>query len=181
MPVSRNVRGLLASVLASGAVVGVVAVPAVAHDGHDRHHRQHANVAISDVRHGSSGRDDRSNRSLNAEWVEVTNTGRRGVNLQNWTLTDSDGNRYRFKRFYLDGGSSVRVHTGFGRDTRHDVYQDSRHQVWNRRDTATLRDDRGRVVDADSWGGRGRGRDDDRDRDRDRDHRGGDHDRDHRH
>jgi len=49
----------------------------------------------------------------------------------------------------------VRVHTGRGYDTRHDVYQDRRHEVWDERDTATLRNDRGHRVDSVSWG-RGR-------------------------
>ncbi|MGW1882470.1 lamin tail domain-containing protein [Streptomyces sp. NPDC001970] len=170
MPVSRNVRRLIASALASGAVVGAFAVPATAQDGNDRHHGQRSAVAIGEVRYDNNGRGNHSHRNLNAEWVEVKNNGRRAVNLQGWTLTDNDGNRYRFKRFHLDGRSSVRVHTGFGRDTRHDVYQDSRNQVWNKRDSATLRDGRGRVVDTLSWG-RGHDRDRDRDRgyDRDRD------------
>ncbi|PWI05228.1 hypothetical protein DIZ27_40545 [Streptomyces sp. NWU339] len=45
------------------------------------------------------------------------------------------------------------VITGTGRDTRTDLYQGRRHYVWdNRADTATLRDDRGRTVDTESWG-----------------------------
>ncbi|MEJ8661959.1 MULTISPECIES: lamin tail domain-containing protein [Streptomyces] len=114
-----------------------------------------SSVGISQVQHNSPGRDFRSNRSLNAEWVEVTNNGRRAVNLDGWTLTDRDGNRYRFDDVRLAGRSSVRVHTGQGRDTRRDVYQDRRRQIWDSRDTATLRDARGRVVDTESWG-RGR-------------------------
>ncbi|MFF9983712.1 lamin tail domain-containing protein, partial [Streptomyces erythrochromogenes] len=42
-----------------------------------------------------------------------------------------------------------------GRDTRHDLYQDRNRQVWNDRDTATLRDNRGNIVDTESWGRRG--------------------------
>ncbi|MFF9984144.1 lamin tail domain-containing protein, partial [Streptomyces erythrochromogenes] len=42
-----------------------------------------------------------------------------------------------------------------GRDTRHDLYQDRNRQVWNDRDTATLRDNRGNTVDTESWGRRG--------------------------
>ncbi len=49
--------------------------------------------------------------------------------------------------------------SGVGRDTRSDVYQDRHHYVWdNRSDTATLRDDRGRYVDSESWGQRCDGR-----------------------
>lgn len=43
-------------------------------------------------------------------------------------------------------------HTGAGRDTRSGLFQDRRHYVWdNHSDTSTLRDDRGRTVDTDSW------------------------------
>ena len=47
----------------------------------------------------------------------------------------------------------ARIHTGQGRDTDSDLYQDRRHYVWdNRSDTATLRNDRGRFIDDKSWG-----------------------------
>ncbi|MFE5696346.1 lamin tail domain-containing protein, partial [Streptomyces erythrochromogenes] len=85
----------------------------------------------------------------------IKNTGRGSVNLRGYTLTDQQGNRYRFPDFRLEGRSAVKVHTGQGRDTRHDLYQDRNRQVWNDRDTATLRDTRGNVVDTESWGRRG--------------------------
>ncbi|WP_371102744.1 hypothetical protein [Streptomyces sp. PU_AKi4] len=51
------------------------------------------------------------------------------------------------------GRATVRIHTGQGRDTRTDLYQDRRHYVWdNHSDTATLRNDRGRFIDDESWG-----------------------------
>ncbi|MFE3659140.1 lamin tail domain-containing protein, partial [Streptomyces sp. NPDC059165] len=105
------------------------------------------------VQYDSPGRDDFSNRSLNAEWIEVRNLSRHNANLRGYTLSDNDGNRYRFRNLHLKGRSSVRVHTGFGRDTRTDVYQNLRTYVWdNHRDTATLRNDRGRTIDTKSWG-----------------------------
>lgn len=59
----------------------------------------------------------------------------------------------------------MRVHTGYGRDTRTDLYQDRRNHVWDHYgDTATLRNDHGRYIDAVSWG---------HDRDHHGDHRGG--------
>ncbi|MFF3991524.1 hypothetical protein [Streptomyces sp. NPDC001601] len=36
--------------------------------------RPHSDVVISQVQYGSPGRDDRSNRSVNKEWVDVTST-----------------------------------------------------------------------------------------------------------
>ncbi|MFI8916416.1 lamin tail domain-containing protein [Streptomyces sp. NPDC053513] len=133
-------------------MVSIVALPASAHDD-DRHRTP--KVEISAVQADSPGRDTRSNRSLNAEWVEITNNSRHTVDLDGWTLKDEDGHRYRFHDFRLAGRSTVRIHTGEGRDSRTDLYQDRRDYVWdNHSDTATLRDDRGRIVDTESWGGR---------------------------
>ncbi|MET9692505.1 lamin tail domain-containing protein [Streptomyces sp. NPDC006514] len=155
MSASLATRRFVAAFLAAGALVGAAALPASADDHRrDRDHRApHSSIVISDVQYGTGSRD-RSDRALNREWVEVENTGRRSVNLRGFTLTDRQGNRYRFGDFRLDGRSSVRVHTGQGRDTRQDVYQDRRHQIWDERDTATLRDNRGNVLDTDSWNGR---------------------------
>ncbi|WP_208029841.1 lamin tail domain-containing protein [Streptomyces cyanogenus] len=134
------------------AVVGAVALPASAADYHHGR-QQHPVVFISDVQYDSPGRDDGSNRSLNAEWVEITNDSRQAVNLDGWTLVDEDGYTYTFDHYRLNGRATVRVHTGVGRDTRTDLYQDRRNYVWdNDADTATLRNDRGRFVDDASWG-----------------------------
>ncbi|MFD7407330.1 lamin tail domain-containing protein [Streptomyces sp. NPDC059866] len=154
-------RHLSAAVLAAATVLGAGALPASAAD-HPRWDR--AKVGISAVQYDSPGRDDWSNRSLNREWVEITNNSRREVDLDGWTLQDEDGNTYVFDGYRLEGRSTVRIHTGVGRDTETDLFQDRRREVWdNRSDTATLRDDRGRFVDDRAWG-------DDRDR-----HHGGDH------
>jgi hypothetical protein len=161
---SVTVRRLVATALAAGTLVGSAAVSASAAE--PRHERTH--VAISRVQSDAPGFDDRSGRSLNAEWVEITNSDRRGVNLDGWTLSDEDGNRYTFNHYRLAGRSTVRIHTGYGRDTNRDLFQDRRNEVWdNRSDSATLKNDHGRFVDSVSWG-RHHGRDD-----HGRDHRRG--------
>ncbi|MFI2415783.1 lamin tail domain-containing protein [Streptomyces sp. NPDC018947] len=156
MSKSFTARRLTAAALAVGALTAALAVPATAAD----HHRApRPNVEISDVQYDSPGRDDRSNRSLNAEWVEITNNTRRAVDLDGWTLRDEAGHRYTFHDYRLEGRSTVRVHTGRGHDTRTDVYQDRRTYVWNNNsETATLRNDRGRFIDSESWGHRHGGR-----------------------
>ncbi|MEU0037547.1 lamin tail domain-containing protein, partial [Streptomyces sp. NPDC006333] len=109
-------------------------------------------MQISQVQYDSPGWDSGSNASLNKEWVEVTNTGRYGVNLNGWTLAGRDGRAYVF-HLRLGGRETVRVHTGVGRDAGRNVYQDRRNYAWdNRSDTATLRNDRLRVIDVVSWG-----------------------------
>ncbi|MET7900642.1 lamin tail domain-containing protein [Streptomyces sp. NPDC005355] len=148
-------RRMTAAALAAGALVGAVSVSASADDHLGRHHHwpHPSAVEISDVQADSPGWDDGSNRSLNAEWVEVTNTSRRRISLEGWTLRNADGDRYRFGDLLLAGGSTVRIHTGFGRDTSQDVYQDRRHYIWdNRSDRATLHDDEGSLIDTTAWG-----------------------------
>ncbi|MET7981936.1 lamin tail domain-containing protein [Streptomyces sp. NPDC005281] len=167
MSVSTSVtaRRMVAAALAAGALVGSASVSASAAE--PRFERTH--VAITRVQADAPGFDDRSARSLNAEWVEVTNSSRHGVNLDGWTLSDRTGNRYTFNHYRLGGRATVRVHTGFGRDTSRDLYQDRRNEVWdNHSDVATLRTERGRFVDSVSWGRRhdgDHGRDDNRGRD----------------
>ncbi|MEU3724066.1 lamin tail domain-containing protein [Streptomyces sp. NPDC031705] len=154
MSASLAPRRAFAGLVALGALIGAAAVPAAADDHHHGHGHggPRSSVVIGEVENAGRGHD---NRALNSEWVEVKNTGRHSVDLHGFTLTDKQGNRYRFHDFRLDGHSSVKVHTGKGRDTRHHLYQDRRHQIWDERDTATLRDNRGNVIDTESWGRRG--------------------------
>jgi len=150
---SVSVRRLAAAALAAGALVGAAALPATAAD-----HAARASVEISRVQADSPGLDDRSARSLNNEWVEITNHDRHGVNLDGWKLSNKEGQTYTFRHYRLAGHATVRVHTGKGRDTAQDVYQDRRDYAWdNRSDTATLRNDHRRLVDDKSWGGRNGG------------------------
>ncbi|MGW2028295.1 hypothetical protein [Streptomyces decoyicus] len=61
-----------------------------------------------------------------------------------------------FGNLRLNGHSQIRVHTGIGHDNRRDVHQERRTYVWdNTGDTATLRNDHRRIVDAESWGRHG--------------------------
>ncbi|MFF4652588.1 lamin tail domain-containing protein [Streptomyces sp. NPDC001380] len=65
----------------------------------------------------------------------------------------ADGHRYGFGHLRLAPHRAITVHTRSGLDTRRDVYQGSRAYVWdNGGDTATLRDDRGHLVDHEYWG-----------------------------
>ncbi|MEU2599064.1 lamin tail domain-containing protein [Streptomyces hirsutus] len=171
MSASSAARRLTAVALVTGSVVAAAALPASAVQDRGPDRQQ---VVISDVQYNAPGPDTRSNRSLNGEWVNITNRSRQSVDLKGWTLRNSEGDRYTFRHLRLNGRSTVKVHTGAGRDTRHDVYQDRRQHIWdNRSDRATLSNRRGSVVDTESWG---RFRGDDRDGRGDHDGRG--HDRD---
>ncbi|RSO09238.1 hypothetical protein DMH18_17475 [Streptomyces sp. WAC 06783] len=142
--------------LGSAALAVTAALPAAATGAHTPPATYRSPVVIGAVQADSPGRDDGSNRSLNAEWVTVKNTSRHAVNLDNWTLTSQRTHTtYRFHHLRLAGHQEVRVHTGKGRDTWRDVFQNRRDYAWdNHRDTATLRNDHRRVVNIKHWGRR---------------------------
>ncbi|MCD9194231.1 lamin tail domain-containing protein [Streptomyces albireticuli] len=124
------------AVLAGGAVPSSAASPA---------------AGFGAVQYDSPGKDTRSNASRNAEWVTIVNKTGRTLDLTGWTLSDAERHTYRL-HLKLGAYKAVRVHTGSGRDTATDVYWGSGNYVWNNdRDTATLRDARGRTVATKSW------------------------------
>ncbi|MFQ6141526.1 lamin tail domain-containing protein [Streptomyces seoulensis] len=150
--VSVTARRLTAAAAVAGALVGMATLPASAADHTPRSHRQ--GVMISGLHLDNETRAHRSNRSLNNEWVTIGNDSRRDVNLNGWTLSDRQGHTYTFRHYRLAGHATVRVHTGYGHDTRTDLYQDRRVAVWDKHaDTATLRDANRRFVDSVAWGG----------------------------
>ena len=109
-------------------------------------------VRITFVYYDSPGRDDRSNRSLNAEYVTITNASGRAVSLRSWTLRDTSRHVYVFPASTLAAKESVTVHTGRGSSTARHRYQNRRAYVWNNdRDTAILRNAAGKNVDSCRW------------------------------
>ncbi|KOT65816.1 MULTISPECIES: lamin tail domain-containing protein [Streptomyces] len=152
---SRSVR-LAAITLSSAALAVTAALPASATGAHTLPAPHRSPIVIGAVQADSPGCGDGSNRSLNAEWVTVKNTGHRPVNLNGWTLTsERTHTTYGFHHLRLNGRRKGRVHTDHGRNTWRDVYQDRRNYAWdNRRDTATLRNDHRHLVDSKHWGRR---------------------------
>ena len=113
-------------------------------------------VMITKVYYNSPGTDTRSNSSLNAEWVRMTNERTYNINLRGWTLRDKAGHIYRFGTYTLRPGKNVYVHTGHGTNGRPDyqhVYWGSGNYIWNNTgDTAYLRNGSGTSIDSCSWG-----------------------------
>ena len=109
-------------------------------------------VHLAKIYYNSPGKDTRSNASLNAEWVTITNSTSTARSLKGWTLTDASNHKYTFGTFTLGAGKTVKVHTGSGNDTSANKFQDRRAYVWNNdKDTATLRKSTGAKVDTCSY------------------------------
>jgi hypothetical protein len=114
-------------------------------------------VMITKVYYNSPGTDNRSNSSLNAEYVRLTNKRSSTINLKNWTLRDKANHVYKFSGdFKLKAGASVVIHTGKGTNTSSHRYWGSGNYIWNNTgDTAYLRNSAGTKIDSCSWGSKG--------------------------
>jgi LysM repeat protein len=90
--------------------------------------------------------------SLSGEMVIIYNTGQ-PLNLENWTLSDVEGNVYTFPDILLWGNeASLRIHTASGEDTATDLYWNLDEAIWGKADNeATLQDDQGNIVDVYSY------------------------------
>jgi hypothetical protein len=128
----------------SATAVTVTAIPAA--------QAATGSVHLAKIYYNSPGKDTRSNASLNAEWVTITNSTSSARSLTGWTLTDASRHKYTFGSFTLRAGKTVKVHTGSGSDTSANKFQDRRAYVWNNdKDTATLRKSSGTKVDSCSY------------------------------
>ena len=114
-------------------------------------------IGVARARFNPPGKDRRTVKGLNREWITLTNTSVAPVTLTRWTLSNEAGNRYRFGRYTLRPGATVKVHTGPGHDTSTDRYWGSRSHRWAKRDRATLRTDVGTIAARCSWHGGGEG------------------------
>lgn len=113
-------------------------------------------VQIYRVYYNSPGTDNRTNTSLNGEWVRIINKASTKRSLTGWKLKDKTGYTYTFGTFSLAGGKTVYVHTGKGTNTTARRYWGRSAYVWNNTgDTAYLRNSAGTLMDSCSWGSSG--------------------------
>ena len=109
-------------------------------------------VQITRVYYNSPGTDNRSNTSLNAEYVILKNTRTTAINLRGWTLRDKANHVYTFASFSLGAKKTVVVHTGRGTNTAAHRYWGQGNYVWNNTgDTAYVRTPARTLVDSCSW------------------------------
>jgi lamin tail-like protein len=141
-------RSLRTTLIATGAaavlgVVGLVALPADA--------ATLPQMQLSYIVYDSPGKDTRSNASLIAEYVRITNNGAAN-NLKNWTLVDAAGHKFTFPNHPIGKGAKVWVKTGKGTNNSSTVFWGSGNYIWNNdKDTATLRSASGRLYDTCKW------------------------------
>ena len=109
-------------------------------------------IQFGKIQYDSPGTDNRTNASINAEWVVIRNTGAKPVALTGWTLSDALPTAYRFGTFSLGAGKTVVVRTGKGTNSATTRFWGMTRYVWNNpSDKAVLRNAAGVVVDTCQW------------------------------
>lgn len=106
-------------------------------------------ISITRIYYNPPGNDVQTNSQIVKEYIQIKNTGKGPVALTNWRIIDVDDSKvYRFPKFSLAGGATVRVRSGVGRNTRSDLYWNHDNYIWNndQQETAVLRNARGAVV-----------------------------------
>jgi hypothetical protein len=88
-------------------------------------------INITKVYVNSPGTDNRTNTSLNAEYVVLKNTTTKTISLKGWTVRDRSSHIYTFGTFSLAAGKSVTLHTGRGTNTTTNRYWGSGNYIWN--------------------------------------------------
>ncbi|MEW2388376.1 lamin tail domain-containing protein [Streptomyces venezuelae] len=114
--------------------------------------RHQGGLHLGTIQYDSPGRDSRSNSSLNAEWVNIHNSGRSAVQLKGYKLKDDTGYTYTFGSYKIGAGKTVKVRTGKGSNASGVRYWGRTNYVWNNTgDKARLIKPSGSQLDSCKW------------------------------
>ncbi|MGP4004699.1 lamin tail domain-containing protein [Streptomyces sp. 8N706] len=134
---------LAAAVLLGTGATATAATTAASHQ---------SGLHLGFIQYNSPGSDDRSNRSLNAEWVNIHNNTGSSIQLRGYVLKDDTGYRYTFPSYRIGAGKTVKVHTGKGSQSAGHVYWGRGAYVWNNTsDKARLYKPNGDLRDSCAW------------------------------
>jgi len=113
---------------------------------------------VTKVQYDSPGSDNRSNASLNAEYLQVKNVTRQAQSLSRWTVRDAQYHVYTFPAVTVAPGAIVTLHTGSGVNGQGHLYWRAGNYVWNNTgDSALLRTPAGATVQTVRWTSLGAG------------------------
>ncbi|MFF3982236.1 lamin tail domain-containing protein [Streptomyces sp. NPDC001828] len=148
---SRTITRIAARGLAATGLAAAAAIPASAAA---KPPVPRSPIVLGAIQYDSPGREDGSQRSLNAEWVTVTNTGRGAVNLKGWTLTGPSRHTYTFHNLRLRPPVGAGPHRDRPRDRTRRVPGPPRLRVEQHRRHRHPARHHQHIVAAKSWGRR---------------------------
>jgi len=85
-------------------------------------------------------------QQINREFVRLLNKANHAVTITGWRLSNKAGTTFTFPAFTLQRNATVVVHTGAGTASATDLYWGLSGFIWNTKDTATLRNASGAVI-----------------------------------
>ncbi|WP_394434694.1 lamin tail domain-containing protein [Streptomyces sp. SGAir0957] len=139
----------LAAVALTGSLFAASPATAASHQG---------GLHLGYIQFDSPGSDNRSNTSLNGEWVNIHNNSRSAIQLKGYKLKDRTGYTYTFGSYKIGAGKTVKVRTGKGRNATGVRYWGRGSYVWNNTgDKARLLKPSGSQLDSCTWTRRGSG------------------------
>ncbi len=141
----RVVRTAISALAVTGAALAVsVVVPSSAQAA--------STIQIVRIQYDSPGVDNRSNASLNNEWIAIKNVGRSSAAIGGWRIHDKANHVYVFGTTTIGAGTTLYVHTGKGTLSYIHRYWGSGAYIWNNdNDTAWLRTPTGGYADHCGW------------------------------
>ncbi|WP_112491668.1 lamin tail domain-containing protein [Streptomyces bacillaris] len=105
------------------------------------------------IQYDGPGKDDRTNKSLNAEWVNIHNNSKQKVQLKGYKVKDNTGFTYTFGSYTIGAGKTVKLRTGKGKNVSGTVHWNRGSYVWNNTgDKARLIKPNGKLQASCSWG-----------------------------
>jgi micrococcal nuclease len=101
-------------------------------------------IEIVEFHYDAKGEDD---KNLNDEFVIFKNNCNFSVNLSGWTVKDRSFNVFTFPEFELEAKAEVKLCSGSGKNTKSEIFWNSKHSIWNNDgDTLYLRDKDGNLI-----------------------------------
>ncbi|MEV6473141.1 lamin tail domain-containing protein [Streptomyces sp. NPDC051657] len=136
--------GLAAATALAGSLLATAApATAAAHQG---------GLHFGTVQYDGPGKDNRTKKSLNAEWVNIHNNGKKKVQLKGFKVKDNTGYTYTFGSYTIGAGKTVKLRTGKGKNVSGTVHWNRGSYVWNNTgDKARLIKPNGKLQDSCSW------------------------------
>jgi len=113
--------------------------------------RYNSNLHMTSFHANSPGND---NNNINGEYLRVCNTTSKTLNIEGYSITDIQGNRWEFPNMDIPPGHTFKVISGIGYHQKDptkqlEVYLGSYRPIWNNEhDHATIYDTKGKPQDS---------------------------------
>ncbi|MEM5794157.1 MAG: thermonuclease family protein [Candidatus Aenigmatarchaeota archaeon] len=101
-------------------------------------------IKVKEFHYDAKGDDS---KNLNDEYFVLKNVCNFSINITKWNVRDRSFSSFYLSEFLLQPNSEVKILSGFGNNTKNEIFLNSKYPVWNNdEDTLYLKDGEGRLV-----------------------------------